>query len=93
MPSTFLGRRLRGQGISPLRAPRYVEEQGNHAIGGLGCCIVPPEQEPISTDKKIDVLVQLLHEKKRWLFGTDEMRRTLEGLPGEVYDRHRSYER
>ena len=69
------------------------ENQGNHDIGGLDCGAVPPEHEPSFTDKKIDALVQLLRDEKRRLFGTDEMRRTLESLPGEVYDRHRYYER
>jgi hypothetical protein len=69
------------------------ENQGNHDLGGRDSGAVPPEHEPSFTDKKIDALVQLLRDDKRRLFGTDEMRRAVESLPGEVYDRHRYYER
>ncbi len=69
------------------------ENQGNHDLGGRDSGAVPHEHEPSFTDKKIDALVQLLRDDKRRLFGTDEMRRTVESLPGEVYDRHRYYER
>lgn len=68
--------------------------RGIHDLGGLAAGPIPrDEHTPSFLEKRIDALVQLLRDDKRRLITTDEMRRAIESLPKEIYDRGNYYER
>lgn len=51
------------------------------------------EHDPSFAERRVDALMSLLMAPKRGLFNVDEMRRTIESLPREIYERHDYYER
>jgi nitrile hydratase subunit beta len=63
-----------------------------HDLGGLpGDPIEREEHDPSLAERRVDALMVLL--MARSVFNVDEMRRTIESLPREVYERHDYYER
>ena len=44
-------------------------------------------------EKRVDALKMLLFDDKRQLVSTDELRRAIENLGGDVYDKYSYYER
>jgi hypothetical protein len=63
-----------------------------HDLGGLPAGPVErDEHDPSLAERRVDALMGLL--MSRGVFNVDEMRRTIEGLPREIYERHDYYER
>ena len=60
-----------------------------------GACPPAPSSATSMTrahaERRVDALMALL--RARGLFNVDEMRRTIESLPPEIYERHDYYER
>jgi hypothetical protein len=66
--------------------------RGHHDMGGLPAGKVEPTEHDYALwEKRVDALKQLL--SARDLMSTDEMRRNIEGLGPEAYDRMTYYER
>lgn len=65
-----------------------------HDMGGLPAGAVErDEHDPSFAERRVDALMMLLMSSPNSLFNVDEMRRTIESLPPEVYQRHDYYER
>jgi hypothetical protein len=65
-----------------------------HDMGGLPAGAVErDEHDPSFAERRVDALMMLLMSPVHGLFNVDEMRRTIESLPPEVYQRHDYYER
>ncbi|HEY2891399.1 MAG TPA: nitrile hydratase [Dongiaceae bacterium] len=65
-----------------------------HDMGGLPASTVErDEHDPSFAERRVDALMMLLMSPANNLFNVDEMRRTIESLPPEVYQRHDYYER
>lgn len=63
-----------------------------HDLGGQPAGPVErDEHDPSLAERRVDALMGLL--MAHGVFNVDEMRRTIEGLPPEVYERHDYYER
>jgi hypothetical protein len=63
-----------------------------HDLGGLPAGpVVRDEHDPSLAERRVDALVGLL--MARGIFNVDELRRAIEGLAPEVYERHDYYER
>ena len=68
--------------------------RGIHDLGGLPAGSVDLEEhEPGYWEKRIDGIRLLLADRKRRLITVDEMRRGIESLGKDVYDRLGYYER
>jgi hypothetical protein len=68
--------------------------RSHHDMGGLpGGRVEPTEHEYALWEKRVDALKQLLSQPSRRLVSTDEMRRNIEALGPDVYDRLSYYER
>ncbi len=67
-------------------------KRGVHDLGGLPAGPVPrAEHELAFWEKRVDAMLQLLARKR--LMTVDELRRGIESLPAEDYDRMSYYER
>jgi hypothetical protein len=65
-----------------------------HDMGGLPAGAVErDEHDPSFAERRVDALMMLLMSPTNSLFNVDEMRRTIESLPPEIYQRHDYYER
>ena len=65
-----------------------------HDMGGLPAGAVEREEHDSSfAERRVDALMSLLMAPDRAIFNVDEMRRTIESLPREIYERHDYYER
>ena len=65
-----------------------------HDMGGLPAgALERDEHDPSFAESRVDALMSLLMAPDRPIFNVDEMRRTIEGLPREIYERHDYYER
>jgi nitrile hydratase subunit beta len=65
-----------------------------HDLGGLPAGPVErDEHDPSLAERRVDALMSLLMSPPLAAFNVDEMRRTIESLPREVYERHDYYER
>jgi hypothetical protein len=65
-----------------------------HDMGGLAAGPVDKdEHDPSLAERRVDALMSLLMSPAVGAFNVDEMRRTIESLPREVYERHDYYER
>ena len=72
-----------------------TDRRRHHDMGGV------PETEPVSQEshafepweKRVDAIKNLLSDSKRRLLTTDEMRRGIEDLGADAYDRYSYYER
>jgi hypothetical protein len=63
-----------------------------HDLGGLPAGPIEREEhDPSLAERRVDALMTLL--MGRSIFNVDEMRRTIESLPRDVYERHDYYER
>jgi hypothetical protein len=66
--------------------------RAQHDMGGLPAGAVErDEHDPSFAERRVDALMGLLMAGH--IFNVDEMRRTIEGLPADVYERHDYYER
>ena len=85
LPADFAGRPPDGYNES-MRAM--------HDMGGLPAGAVEREEhDPSFAERRVDALMSLLMAPDRAIFNVDEMRRTIESLPREIYERHDYYER
>jgi hypothetical protein len=65
-----------------------------HDLGGRSAGPIDrTEREPEPWEKRVDALMQLLSAPERRLIRVDELRRAIEGLGTEEYDRLAYYER
>lgn len=65
-----------------------------HDMGGLAAGpVIKDEHDPSLAERRVDALMSLLMSPPLSAFNVDEMRRTIESLPREVYERHDYYER
>jgi hypothetical protein len=68
--------------------------RGHHDMGGLPAGKVEPAEHDYALwEKRVDALKQLLSQPGRRLVTTDEMRRNIEALGPDAYDRMSYYER
>ncbi|HLB15433.1 MAG TPA: hypothetical protein VJM14_10905 [Burkholderiales bacterium] len=68
--------------------------RGIHDLGGLPAGPVErDEHEYAQWEKRVDALMMLLSHKDRQLVKVDELRRNIEGLGADAYDRMGYYER
>ena len=71
-------------------------ERGHHDMGGLPAGKVEPtEHDYAEWERRVDALMVLLSAvrgERKWMT-VDELRKNIEALPPEAYDRMRYYER
>jgi hypothetical protein len=68
--------------------------RAHHDMGGLPAGpVVRDEHEYEQWEKRVDALMMLLSHKDRQLLKVDELRRNIESLGAEAYDRMGYYER
>lgn len=68
--------------------------RGHHDMGGLPAGPVQrDEHEYEQWEKRVDALMMLLSHKDRRLLNVDELRRNIESLGAEAYERMGYYER
>lgn len=76
--------------IPPDRRPA----RGHHDMGGLPAGKVAlAEHDYALWEKRVDAMMVLLSDKKRGLMNTDMLRRGIESLPADAYERMSYYER
>ena len=63
-------------------AKRGVQDIGGEPAGAID----RHEHQPTLTERRIDAMMQLLRQKPRGFWTTDENRRTIESLTPEVYE-------
>jgi len=68
--------------------------RSHHDMGGLpaGKC-EPDEHEYALWEKRVDALMMLLSDRERQLLRVDELRRNIESLGADAYERMGYYER
>jgi hypothetical protein len=82
--------------LAGLRGPSRSDPKmrAYHDLGGRPAgAIDRTERELEPWEKRVDALHQLLAAPGRAMIGVDEMRRTIEGLGAQEYDRLSYYER
>ncbi len=68
--------------------------RSHHDMGGLPAGKVEPSEHDYALwEKRVDALMMLLGHKSRQLVRTDELRRNIESLGAEAYDKMTYYER
>lgn len=68
--------------------------RSHHDMGGLpATAIVPAEHDYAMWEKRVDAMLVLLGNRREPLVSTDELRRNIEGLGSDAYDRMSYYER
>ena len=68
--------------------------RGHHDMGGLPAgAVEPAEHDYVLWEKRVDALMVLLSHKDRRLLTVDELRRNIESLGPEAYDKMSYYER
>ena len=68
--------------------------RGHHDMGGLPAgAVEPAEHDYALWEKRVDALMALLSHKDRRLITVDELRRNIESLGPEAYDKMSYYER
>ena len=68
--------------------------RGHHDMGGLSAGpVAPSEHDYALWEKRIDALMVLLSAPQRRLLRVDELRRNIEALPPDAYERMTYYER
>jgi hypothetical protein len=71
-----------------------VSPRSHHDMGGLAAGPVErTEHDYALWEKRVDALMVLLHHKDRRLLTVDELRRHIESLGPEAYDKMSYYER
>jgi hypothetical protein len=74
--------------------PEAKTIRGHHDMGGLAAGKVKPgEHDYAFWEKRVDAMMVLLSDRKRRLMNTDMLRRGIESLPPDAYDRMSYYER
>src|SRR5471030_3157588 len=73
---------------------KKADMRSHHDMGGLpaGKC-VPGEHEYELWEKRVDALMMLLSDRERKLLKVDELRRNIESLGADAYERMSYYER
>jgi hypothetical protein len=72
----------------------YDPPRSHHDMGGLPAGAVEPSEHDYALwEKRVDALMMLLSHKDRQLLTVDELRRNIEGLGQEAYDKMTYYER
>jgi Nitrile hydratase beta subunit len=68
--------------------------RSHHDMGGQAAGKVEPaEHDYAPWEKRVDALLQLLSAPQRQLMRVDELRRNIEALPPDAYERMTYYER
>ncbi len=68
--------------------------RGFHDMGGLQAgTVTPAEHDYAPWEKRVDALMMLLSHKDRQLLTVDELRRNIESLGAQAYERMTYYER
>jgi len=68
--------------------------RSHHDLGGLPAGRVERDEHDYAEwEQRVDALMMLLSHKDRQLLKVDELRRNIEALGAEAYDRMRYYER
>ena len=68
--------------------------RSHHDMGGLPAgAVVPSEHDYALWEKRVDALMKLLSSPPHELLSTDELRRNIEALGPEAYDKMSYYER
>jgi Nitrile hydratase beta subunit len=68
--------------------------RSHHDMGGLpAATVVPAEHDFAIWEKRVDAMLVLLSNLEEPLISTDELRRNIESLGSEAYDRMSYYER
>lgn len=68
--------------------------RATHDVGGLPAGPIDQSEHRLSlSERRIDAMMQLLFDPGRKIFNIDEMRRAIESLPADVYERYNYYER
>jgi Nitrile hydratase beta subunit len=68
--------------------------RSHHDMGGLpAAAVVPAEHDYAMWEKRVDALLVLLSNRDKPLVSTDELRRNIESLGSESYERMSYYER
>jgi len=83
-------------GSTPAAGPSADRstQRPHHDMGGLAAGTVErAEHDYAPWEKRVDAMMVLLSDKKRQLMTTDMLRRGIEGLPPDAYDRMSYYER
>lgn len=76
--------------IPPDRSPG----RGHHDMGGLPAGkVARTEHDYALWEKRVDAMMVLLSDRRRGLMNTDMLRRGIESLPPDAYDRMKYYER
>lgn len=94
-------RKSAGKKPRQAKAPRIETKKLNaaaprahHDMGGLKAGKVKPSEHDFTLwEKRVDAMMVLLSDKKRGLMNTDMLRRGIESLPPDAYDRMSYYER
>jgi hypothetical protein len=71
------------------RAPRSHHDMGGRPAGA----VEPTEHDYALWEKRVDALMMLLSSKDRRLLTVDELRRNIESLGPDAYDKMTYYER
>jgi len=73
---------------------RDMTMRGHHDMGGLAAGEIPREgHDHAWWEKRVDALQVLLSSPRHALLKVDELRRNIEALPPDAYDRMSYYER
>lgn len=75
--------------MSDLEHPRSHHDMGGQPAGP----VQPTEHAYVLWEKRVDALLVLLSRKDRRLITVDELRKNIEGLGPEAYDKMTYYER
>ena len=90
-------RAVKPRAKAPRAKPARAEAKSPrayHDMGGLKAGKVKPSEHDFSLwEKRVDAMMVLLSGKKRKLMNTDMLRRGIESLPPDAYDRMSYYER
>ena len=69
--------------------------RGQHDIGGLNVdSLIDKSEHRLSlSERRVDAMMNLLFAPDRKIFNIDEMRRAIETLPSDLYEKYNYYER
>jgi hypothetical protein len=77
-----------------LSDPDTHPYRSHHDMGGLpAAAVVPAEHDYAIWEKRVDAMLVLLGNRPEPLVRTDELRRNIESLGSDAYDRMSYYER
>jgi nitrile hydratase subunit beta len=69
--------------------------RGQHDIGGMNAdALIDQSEHRLSlSERRVDAMMNLLFAPDRKIFNIDEMRRAIETLPSDLYEKYNYYER